>query len=479
MLVGREAVALDPDNSDAWLAISLAAAGIDDFAQSFEAAEKALAGDPEHPQNYLGTLWYAASSAGNFERALEAADSLLVIDDSDASSHTYRAIALASLQRIDEAMVAADRAYTLDPSSTRILRARSSIAARSGDLEKAKESFEVWTSRDPEAGEAWIGFASIYAQENEWEQAVGAFRGGVALVPDNESARGWLAGALIEVGEISEALDIFSGLSKAFPDNEEIWLGKSAAERLMGLSAESVASGLMALQTGSFKSSEAWVQLAHAYSSDGRHDNAWRAFERASTLDPDSEEAALGVAVESLRCHNEGRALRELRAAEDRIGADGIIEFNRGVAYYRLGKEALAAEAWRRARDLDPDLGATDFLINSVSTNANAGSWAEYWFGKPVGRWRKIGGSFLILLLVASLALPFLKPHLLPGLVTGRLSLQAFLPSVILGLLLVLPTIRGLAVGGVSLDVSPIAPEQDVRLDPSQVLPPSSGKRLM
>jgi tetratricopeptide (TPR) repeat protein len=466
---GREALEVDPEEGDAWLSIALAAGQIDDTEQSFEAAKRAAASSESEVA--MDTLWHAATAAGDFAQALNAADSLISMDGDAAGAHAYRAVALSNLERPEEALMAADLAYDLDPNSGQVLRARSNIAASNGDIEKAKRTLEGWLDHDPSAAEAWTALAKLHMRESEWEQAIAGFRKGRQLDEDDPEISGLLAAALTEVGDTAEALTIFTELTVTDPEDEAAWLGRSTAERLLGLADAALASAQTGLSLGRFASAQAWMELAHSYSSAGRHDNAWRAFRKAAAMDGSSVEAALGVAVESLRCNNEARALSELSEAEDRTGPDSVIEFNRGVAFYRLGKESLARDAWTKARKISPELGAVDLLISSVTSEALSGSWSNHWFGKGADRGRKAAGLLLLVLLLISLALPFLEPGLIPGLETGKQSLEAFLPSLVLALLILFPAIRGLAVGGVSVDVAPIAIDQKVKLDPSQLLP--------
>lgn len=88
-------------------------------------------------------------------------------------------------------------------------------------------------------------------------------------------------------------------------------------------------------------------------------------------------------------------------------------------------------------------------------------------------------GVALSALFIGSLVLPFLEEEAITGIRTGELSWEAFIPSLLLALLILLPAIRNLAVGNVSLDVSPVgAPTEGPNIDPTQVLPVFTQEEL-
>jgi tetratricopeptide (TPR) repeat protein len=460
-----------PTDPEPWYLIGFARMNNGEGDVALAAAEKALELGPENSPDHLRLIWQTASAAENYGRGLEATKAALGLDPSNLGALVFEVFFLTNLQLLDEAAEAAERAYAVDPKAPEVLRCKATIAGMREEWTSSRETIDAWLAQKPSSAPAWATLGMVEVSQENWEQAIAAGRRALEIDPDFTDAKRVLATGLLGVGSLPEALSIYADLAVSAPDDEFIWLGKSVAERLSGQTEVAIDTALGALRAGKFKSAAGWVTLAHAYSAAGRHANAWRAFELAKGLDGDLYEAALGIAVESISCHREMRALTELDEAEARVGSHGLIEYNRGVAHYKLGNQALARGAWERARNLNPELGATDVLLRAVQREKGQANWSDYWLGEGVGGLRKLAGAVLLLALVVSLTIPFLRPHLISGVVTGRLNVQAFLPAAFLGLLIVWPAIRGLKVGPVSLDVSPISPEEKLKFDPSQVLP--------
>jgi len=468
----EEAVDRNEHESEAWLVLAQTCLGQGDNVEALEAAEKAVELEAEDPSTALKTLARAAGLNHKFEQALEAIDAYLQSEADDVQALVMRASSLVELNRMHEAISTVERAYELEPDGEMVLRVHGSVLTLIQEYEQAERIYWKWLDIEPSSSEAWTGLGLTFLLRAEWEQAVGALRKGVELDSDDVDAKTWLGISLVEVGESSEALTLLREATSIVPDDEEAWLGLASAERELGLNEAAIASAQSGLEATGFKGSEAWLELARCYSMDERHQNAWRAFGKAASLDRGSLDAALGIAVESIRCHNETRALREIADAEARLGPNALFEFNRGVALYKLGRHHSAHEAWRKARQLDPELGVADVLLGGMGQGAEPGSWTDHWFGVGSSGWRRFGGAALLLSLCFFLVSPFLEADLIPGIKTGTLSLEAFIPAILLALLLALPAIRGVAVGGVSVDVSPIgAPDQGPVIDPAQVLP--------
>jgi tetratricopeptide (TPR) repeat protein len=477
--VADQVIDAEPENSEAWGIKASALLAIGNVPDALNAAKKADALSAKDPSPHRGVLMWALLNNADYEQGLAIADQLIQASDKDSEPYRARAVALSRLNRDEEALVAAEQAAERESSSVNAVAFFASLVALSGDYEKGLQAFQDWIDLDRSDADAWVGLGLVRTFRGEWEASIPAFQRSLELDPKPVGPKAWMANALTEIGEASKALEIFNEVASLEPDLEDFWIGKAAAELTLGLDEASVASALKALEVGKFESSLAWLELARSYSAAGRHANAWRAFHNAARLDRDLFDAALGMAVESLRCHCESRALEELREVEERLGPNALIEYNRGVAHYKLGREEQALDAWQRAQRLDPEFAAAEVLVEAHSGRVQAGSWADHWFSGTASRWRKIGGLVLTVLLLVFVLAPFLEPGLIPGFETGRLSFEAFVPAVIFALLITLPAIRGLAVGGVSVEVDPIGSSQKTpTVDPAQILPIFTSEEL-
>lgn len=467
---GEAAVKVGNEVGAAWNALAFALNYAGRAAEAIAPAKRAVELEPETP-SFWRTLARVEFDNDNPEEAIKAYDRALELDPDHASALAMKAAALGSLGQVSEALPYVERAYELDPALPDVLFARGGLSIVSGAFDQAETMFTEWLDLEPETVGPWRGFAFLYLTQEKFEQALDALRRALALDPHDLSMRRWLGTSYLGIGDEARALEVFSALVED-GGSEADWLGKSVAERELGFSEAAIDSSRKALSMSAFRSGAAWAELARAYGSTREHQNAWRAYSEAAAIDPHNLEAAIGLAVESLSSHNETRAQEELIEAEERLGPHALIEFNRGVAHYRLGKESLATAAWRRAHRLDPNLNVAEVLVSSYSSESRLGGWVEHWFGSGATRNRKVGGAALVAGLLFFLLDPVLEPDLIPGFVTGRLTIEAYVPALVLALLLLLPTIRGLAVGGVSVDVAPIStPDQHPKIDPDQILP--------
>lgn len=471
---------LDQRQSLAWRALAESLLASDEPAEGLFAAETAVGlNTTEDPLPNLKVLIRALGMNGEYLRANEVADQCLAAHPEDIQILSMKAAGLVQLDHNQEALRFAEQGYQLDPNHPGVLRTLAAALVLTQDYERAAEIQGRWASLEPEEPFAWTGLGAIYIMLERWEEAAMVLRRAIETSPEDVTPRVWLSGALLELDEADEALRMMTELSRANSEVEAVWLSRSSAERILGLDDDAVTSARRALEVGGFGSAEGWLELARCYSGAGRHPNAWRAFKKALQLDKSSREAALGIAVESILCSEESRAIGELREAEERFGASDLFEFNKGVALYKLGRDGEAREAWSRAHDLNPELGAAEVLAASAKEGVEPGSWEDYWFGAAAGWGQRIAGGALVLCLLVFLALPLIEKELIAGVETGDRSLEAFIPALLIALLLALPAIRRFAVGSVSMDVTPIgSPDQAPMIDPPQVLPVFAASEL-
>ncbi len=112
-----QALASNPNESLAWLAKGNALAFRGEGAEALRHTRHALALSPLDPSRhfYLGIQASAALTAGDLERAVEAARACIRLNFQHLSAHRVLAIALSMLGRTDEAKAAARGLLTLDP----------------------------------------------------------------------------------------------------------------------------------------------------------------------------------------------------------------------------------------------------------------------------------------------------------------------------------------------------------------------------
>ena len=154
-------------------------------------------------------------------------------------------------------------------------------------------------------------------------------------------------------------------------------------------------------------------------------------------------------------------ALDFLTKAKSEAEADPRIDFNRGVALYRLKKRGEARQAWKAAADNGLQRAA-EYLQELEKRGAQSGVWIDFWFSGNSGWYRRLFGILLIFMLSLVSMLPIIKKDSLasvPWLNTGQEWTVIATPLLVLGILLALPSLSSLSVGPVKLEPKPSHPE--------------------
>jgi tetratricopeptide (TPR) repeat protein len=172
---------------------------------------------------------------------------------------------------------------------------------------------------DPTSAEAWYTFGSAADSHRLYEYVVPAYRGAVALEPENFLYVYNLAVALeADPRGVEESLERLTEASKLDPDYAPVWL-----------------------------------RLGDALSRQGRTAEAREAYERSIALDAEQDRARRGLGQALLASGEIQAAVEVLEETAQRHPDDGPTAAVLAQAYGRLGDDERAAEAARRARELE------------------------------------------------------------------------------------------------------------------------------
>lgn len=465
----ERAIEVGPKNSHSWHSLAAVRYAEERYPEAVVAARESVAIPDAYDVDFL-MLYRAAFKNEERNEAVAALEKGL-------EKHPHSAVLLTGLawrkidaEEYEDARSLVDRAEEITPRSPDVLSAKGTLLFRQEAYGKSALVFRELTEVSPDDVSVWLVLGQAYRLNDELDRALATLEHAEDLeraAADLDEATLSLikqerASSLLMLGDDSAALKLAEELlEERSNDLNTTWYLKGWAERELGLIGDSIASLRKALSLSHFKDPLDWQQLGRSYRANGQHHNAWRVLSEAVRLDPRSEDIAIELAVESIDGHEYSRALQELQAAEDKHGKSGLIEYNRGVAQQRLGHTEEACGSWRRALEFDPPyLPAEPLLGRYCKSNAQQGGWFEYWIGAGTGGAQKAAGAVLALGLAAFLVLPLLKSTVIPGVVTGSVSVQSYIPAFALLLLLVLPTIRGFSFGGLKVDVNPRSPDE-------------------
>src|SRR5262249_9057366 len=146
----REALRLDPYDAAAWDLAGRASAEKGLLSESLFNFQKAIYHRPGFAP-YLYEYGVALSSAGQFDRAQEMADTALKADPRLAEAHVLRGRLLVAKRRLPEAAAAYRAALSLRPDFARVQLDLASTLASAGEMEQAVEVLlKAARSSDPE-----------------------------------------------------------------------------------------------------------------------------------------------------------------------------------------------------------------------------------------------------------------------------------------------------------------------------------------
>ena len=273
------------------------------------------------------------------------------------------------------------------PNSIRARMYHAQVLKRDGEPAAALAEARRALAIDPGEAWTWNGLGQLHWPE-EPAAARAAYERAIALYPGYTEARYHLGALLVVVGQHEQAiaeLDRALALRPAYPEASlslaEAWLslGQPARARAPLEAALAARPDLPA----------AWLDLGWLREIEQQPDAAEQAYLRASTIDPKLDDAwlALGIlraargqveaALGALRSARSGarppleaytraaillaqagrlpESRGELEAARQRLGPSAQLCNNEGTLALLEGDREAAAQAWRRALELDPE----------------------------------------------------------------------------------------------------------------------------
>lgn len=173
--------------------------------------------------------------------------------------------------------------------------------------------------------------------------------------PDAWQAHNRLGAVLIKEGDVKGAYEHFVASSRLRPDLGETNNNRGQALAMMGRIDEAIG----AFEIAAAASPQIHVialNLANAYSAANRHDDAERVLSELLVRVPDMLAArARRADVLAVQGHWE-QAAAQYRMVLDKAPRTPVLWNNRGVCLLKLGRTADAADCFRRALALDPNL---------------------------------------------------------------------------------------------------------------------------
>jgi TolB-like protein/Tfp pilus assembly protein PilF len=244
--------------------------------------QKAIAIDPNYANSWAGLSRNYVNLTGynllppeeGIEKALEAANQALAIDPENVMA--YSSLGWVAMTYNDELAVAAQyyqRAMELEPTNLSIIRNSATLVMRLGRLNEATKLVEFATVRDPVNPVAYLNLSNNYILAERLDEAIKSARTALWLSPGIGGGRYRLGEALLRKGQPEEALAFFT------LEEDEEWRVKGTA--LASYELDRLTEYEQAFAELRERWGERWpIEIAHVYAWIGDTDEAFSWLEK-------------------------------------------------------------------------------------------------------------------------------------------------------------------------------------------------------
>ncbi len=281
---------------------------------------------------------------------------------SSTEARLQQAVGALQAGRIGEAETLCRQVRASDPRDVRAVNLLSAIARQAGRLDEAEALLRQGLETAPSDPQLLNNLGSLLEVKGQPEAALPHFEGALAVAPDYAQAHNNQGVALERLGRLTEACASYRHAARLEPRAAQYHCNLANALRAEGALAEAEAAYRDALRDPRFLPPV--LNLAALMQGAGRGDEALALYRQAQAHHPHSAELAGALGTLLLETGNPAAAVTAFRQAlslQNPEAAAGVCATyrNLGLALYRLGRAAEAAEHLEQALALDPDdLGA-------------------------------------------------------------------------------------------------------------------------
>lgn len=248
--------------------------------------------------------------------------------------------------------------------------------------------------------------------------ALAAYDRALAIDPRYAMAHANRGNALRHLGRFDEAVASYEAALAIRPAYPEAWCNRGAALQALERHCEAVDSYARAVQLKEGYA-DAWCGQGAALQSLGQYPQAFACYQRALAAEPGHATTLVNLASLMQRQHRHDEALAFADDALRTAPGNAAAHLRRANALHALGRDAEAALAFRKARDLGADPQVTSYMLAALGEEATPGApparYVEALFDQYAPHFdehlQQVLGYATPAVLAAALA-----PHLRPGL---------------------------------------------------------------
>ncbi|MFO7999285.1 MAG: tetratricopeptide repeat protein, partial [Bacteroidales bacterium] len=163
-------------------------------------------------------------NAGQYDKALEALDFAIAIDDGHDHSWFHKGYVLNLLERYPEALEAFTECMGVDETDPLKYYYLGEVSEKMDDFKKALTYYQKATELDPDVTDAWVGMGVCELENDNPKTALWLFEKGLELDPENTSYLCLLANTRFALGMKEEAAAAYEKALELDPNDQDTWL---------------------------------------------------------------------------------------------------------------------------------------------------------------------------------------------------------------------------------------------------------------
>ncbi|MCA8925692.1 MAG: tetratricopeptide repeat protein [Planctomycetes bacterium] len=219
------------------------------YLEALEVYGRAIALDPNNAEAYLGRA-VSNHALGHLEEALEDFDDALELDPTVAGAYVSRATIKQTLDRYEEAWRDLDKALELDPDAASAHLRRGVSKLMLGRLEEALKDLDRAIELEPGNAEAYFVRGCNRQRLDRHEGAIEDYAKAIELGQGDAVTHCSRALSLARLGRWTESIEHYDMATRLDPRNAEGFFGRGAGKTRLGRFAEAIEDLDKALELG-------------------------------------------------------------------------------------------------------------------------------------------------------------------------------------------------------------------------------------
>ena len=221
-LLLKQALKLEPNNTDTLCFMSVVAAQKKDFQEALRLIEKSITAAPKNPiaHSNKGNI---LKELGKYSDAITCYEKAILLERTFVEPYSNKGNALQALSRFEEALDCYSMAISLEPQFLEAYGNKGNALYQLGRYEEALDMFDQALEKNPRYIEAWRQKGFVLQNIKRYEDAMRCFQ--QALSIDSQRPESWyfLGLFFFEIKKFSDATACFDKAIAGMPNYAEAW----------------------------------------------------------------------------------------------------------------------------------------------------------------------------------------------------------------------------------------------------------------